>query len=66
MEFIQSKGRSTHFLLISHINVQFFRMSFFGIYWGINFATRRNRAKGVKPLLSHQDFVQLFLPIRKK
>ena len=39
---------------------------FFGLYWQRNFATRGNRTKGVKPLVSRQNFVQLLLPIRKK
>ena len=40
---------------------------FFDLYWWSNFATRGNRAKGLfsKPLFSHQNFVQLLLPIRK-
>ena len=38
---------------------------FFGLYWGSNFATRGSRTKGVKPLFSHRNFVQLLLPIRK-
>ena len=38
---------------------------FFGLYWGNNFVTRGSRTL-VKPLFSHQNFVQLLLPIRKK
>ena len=41
------------------------RFFFFGLYSGSNFATRGNRAKDVKPLFSHRNFVQLLLPIRK-
>ena len=67
MELIHSKGCFTYFLHTSHIiyiNVSFYT-TVFGLYWRNNFATKGNRAKGVKPLFSHQDFVQLLLPIRK-
>ena len=42
-----------------------FIQRFFGLYWRNNFEARGNRTKGVKPLFSHQDFVQLLLRIRK-
>ena len=44
----------------------FIKQFFLGLYWGSNFATKGNRAKGVKPLFSHWNFVQILLLIMKK
>ena len=60
--------RSTFPTYFPCINVWFRKtfFFFFGLYWGSNFGTRGNVTKGVKPLFSHRNFVQVLLPIRKK
>ena len=51
---------STYFSYVAVIS-----LNVFCLYWGSNFA-KGNSTKGVKPLFSHRNFVQLLLPIRKK
>ena len=41
----------------------FIKQFFLGLYWGSNFATKGNRAKGVKPLFSHWNFVHVMIDL---